>query len=167
MSVIIGVSLAVIRYRIALKTALFFGGFQALMPVLGWLAGIGLSDFISGFDHWIASGLLLAVGLKMILEAFKVEQCDVKNRHLCVSSMVVLSIATSIDAFAVGVGFAFLDMVILLPVIIIGVVTFFMSFIGVIFGSKIGVSKGKRLEIVGGVVLILVGLRVVLEHYLF
>jgi len=124
----------------ALKMALFFGGFQALMPALGWLAGLGMKNFISGVDHWIAFGLLSAIGGKMLYESFKIkeeEECGgPKTCPFDTGTLTVLAIATSIDALAVGLTFAALAVSIVTPVLVIGAVTFAMSVAGVRLGSS-------------------------------
>jgi putative Mn2+ efflux pump MntP len=152
----------------ALKMALFFGGFQALMPVLGWLAGLGMKSFISGIDHWIAFGLLTAIGGKMLYEAFKIkEEEDCGGPKTCpfdTGTLTVLAIATSIDALAVGVTFSVLAVSIITPVLVIGLVTFAMSVGGVKLGASGGHFFEHRMEAAGGLILIAIGLKILLEH---
>ena len=152
----------------ALKMALFFGGFQALMPVVGWAAGLSMKDFISGWDHWIAFGLLLAVGGKMIYEAFKIkeeEECGgPKTCPFDTGTLTVLAIATSIDALAVGLTFSLLQLSIIGPVLVIGVVTFLMSVAGVKIGSAGGHFFEHKMEAAGGFILIAIGLKILLGH---
>jgi manganese efflux pump family protein len=146
----------------ALIIALFFGGFQALMPVLGWLSGIKLQYLVSTFAPWIAFILLAIIGVRMIYEALSADE-DVCN-VFSFKELLILSIATSIDAFAVGVTFAFLNTSILIPVIIIGLVTFALSFIGVYIGKNIGHLFENKIEIIGGLILIIIGFKILLEN---
>ncbi|PKM97153.1 MAG: hypothetical protein CVU79_09785 [Elusimicrobia bacterium HGW-Elusimicrobia-3] len=152
----------------ALKMALFFGGFQALMPVLGWLAGLGMKSFISGVDHWIAFGLLLAVGGKMLYESLKIkEEEDCGGPKTCpfdTGTLTVLAIATSIDALAVGLTFSVLAVSIIAPVLVIGLVTFVMSVAGVKLGSTGGHFFEHKMEAAGGLILIAIGLKILLGH---
>ncbi len=149
----------------ALKLGISFGLFQAFMPILGWLAGISIIDFISGFDHWIAFGLLCLVGGRMIYESTKKGSEKLIN-SLSISTLLILSVATSIDALAVGMSLSFLNVAIVTPAIIIGLVTFSLSFIGVYFGKHFGHVLGNKIEILGGIILITIGLRILLEHML-
>ncbi|HPN75325.1 MAG TPA: manganese efflux pump MntP family protein [Candidatus Marinimicrobia bacterium] len=147
-----------------LKVPLAFGGFQALMPLIGWLAGQTLQRFLANFDHWVAFGLLVFIGIRMIYEAFSKKECtnaiDPLNNH----RLFGLSLATSIDALAVGITFAFLEINIVVPVIIIGVITFIISFTGIIIGKRIGHYLGKKVEVVGGIILIAIGFKILIEH---
>jgi putative Mn2+ efflux pump MntP len=140
----------------------FFGGFQALMPVAGWLGGRFLSEFIQGVDHWIAFAILGAIGVKMIYEALRGEEGNAMD-PLNLGMLASLAIATSIDALAVGVSFAFLSIPILLAAAIIGTVTFTICFAGVLLGDRFGHHLGSKAEIVGGLVLIVIGLKILLE----
>ncbi|MBM4330104.1 MAG: manganese efflux pump [Deltaproteobacteria bacterium] len=159
-----GIAIKQLKINHALKIALFFGGFQALMPVIGWLAGVGLRDFISDIDHWIAFGLLSAIGLKMIYESRRLptEKNDKNPLDFYVLSM--LSLATSIDALAVGVSFAFLKIPLIASVILIGVITFILSYIGVFVGNRVGHFFENKIELVGGLLLIGIGLKILIEH---
>jgi len=152
----------------ALKMGLFFGGFQALMPVLGWLAGRGMTDYIERFDHWLAFGLLAAVGGKMIYESLKIkeeEECGgEKSCPFHTWTLTVLAVATSIDALAVGLTFSFIKVSIAAPVLVIGAVTFIMSLAGVRLGSAGGHFFEYRMEAAGGVLLILIGLKILFSH---
>jgi len=152
----------------ALKMGLFFGGFQALMPVLGWGAGLSMRGFISGWDHWIAFGLLLGVGGKMLYEAVAMkeeEECGgPKTCPFDTGTLTVLAIATSIDALAVGLTFSLLALSIMGPVLVIGLVTFLMSVAGVKIGSAGGHFFEHKMEAAGGVVLIAIGLKILLGH---
>lgn len=136
--------------------ALFFGGFQAIMTILGWIFGIPLETFFSTFASWIAFILISAVGIKMIYESFSDDENDKHNFSL--NEIFFLAIATSIDAFVVGISFALLKTPILEPVIIIGVTAFILSFIGAYIGKKLGYLFGKEIEIAGGALLIGIGL---------
>jgi len=146
----------------ALMMAFFFGGFQMLMPVLGWLGGLSLMSVISGFDHWIAFGLLAVIGGKMIYEA--ITDCNGKNDSFKLKVLLILAIATSIDALAAGFTFALIGMSITFAVLAIGAFSFAFSFIGVYIGKRFGHLVGEKMEILGGVILIIIGLRVLLEH---
>lgn len=150
------------KAKIGLKAGLYFGIFQGVMPLIGWALGRSFTNYIVKFDHWIAFILLSVIGGKMIYEAIK-EEKEVVN-DLGVKMMLLLSIATSIDALAVGVSFAFLNVNIWLAVSLIGIVTLVMCFIGVIMGTKLGDIFGRKAEIVGGCILILIGLKILLEH---
>jgi putative Mn2+ efflux pump MntP len=161
-SITSGISMKNLKLSSALKIAVFFGFFQATMPVLGWVAGMGLSNFIKGIDHWISFGLLCFVGVKMIYEAFS-EQGN-RQEDLNTAVLLVLSLATSIDALAVGLSFAFLEVSIFLPVLIIGFVTFAVSLSGVFIGNKLGHFFEKKMEIAGGLILIGIGIKILLGH---
>ncbi len=150
--------------KYALIIAIFFGGFQALMPVLGWYSGMQLQSVISVAAPWIAFILLAAIGIKMIYESFSLEEDVCKVFSL--KELLVLSIATSIDAFAVGVTFAILNTPIITPIIIIGLVTFVLSFIGVYIGKNVGHLFENKIEILGGLILIAIGFKILLESIL-
>jgi putative Mn2+ efflux pump MntP len=148
------------------RTAATFGGFQAVMTVLGWLAGRTVVNLISGYDHWLAFILLALIGGRMIWEAFhhkeKRKQIDISRGIL----LVTLAIATSIDALAVGLSFAFLKVNIVAACLIIGVVAFGVTIAGFTLGAKIKKLLGKYAEVTGGVILIAIGIRVLLSHTL-
>lgn len=150
------------RTREALRIALAFGSFQAGMPVLGWIAGEAVLSSISGFDHWIAFALLVTVGARMIHEG--VAGGEEREISLAAGPLLVLSVATSIDALAVGVSFAFLEAGILVPALVIGLFTFAVSFAGALLGGAASERWGTAMEILGGTVLIGIGLRILLEH---
>lgn len=150
----------------ALKMAVSFGLFQAFMPLLGWATGTGLSGFVSGIDHWVAFGLLGFIGGKMIIESRRMRLSEEKPKNLKVTALLMLSIATSIDALVVGLSFSFLRMEIATPVLIIGIVTFLLSFIGISFGSKLGHLFENKIEVAGGIVLIIIGTKILVEHLL-
>lgn len=149
----------------ALKLGVSFGSFQAIMPMLGWLAGVSIIYLISGFDHWIAFGLLCFVGGRMIHESTK-KGTEKLISSLSVGTLLMLSVATSIDALAVGMSLSFLNVPIVTPAIIIGLVTFSLSFAGVYLGNRFGHFLGNKVEVLGGVILITIGLRILLEHTL-
>lgn len=152
------------RRRTAIMLALLFGGFQALMPVLGYLVGIGFEELIRNIDHWIAFGLLAFIGGKMIHDSRK--EGNGEDGAVTLYAGLVLAVATSIDALMVGLSFAFLEMPILAPSAIIGTVTFVLCFLGFEFGSRLGKVFGRRVRIVGGVILILIGVRILIDHLL-
>lgn len=151
--------------RDAAAIALSFGGFQALMPLIGWFVGVRLQGYITEVDHWVAFGLLALIGGKMLHEALTAGPDDEPDEdHVGVRELLVLSVATSIDALAVGVSLAFLDVSILGAAALIGVVTAVVSLVGVVVGHRAGLRFRGPAEIAGGVVLILIGLRILLEH---
>ncbi|MEM2961354.1 MAG: manganese efflux pump MntP family protein, partial [Candidatus Bathyarchaeia archaeon] len=123
------------RRRSALTMALFFGGFQMFMPMIGWLAGLGVKELIIGVDHWIAFGLLALIGFKMIYNSTKL---DKKDNSLSINTLLILSITTSIDALTVGLSFAFLQTYMVTPIVMIGIVTFSLSLMGFFFGNIVG-----------------------------
>ena len=164
-----GVEMKKIIWKYALLIALFFGGFQMIMPLIGWGAGSLFQKYITEFDHWIAFGLLLLLGGKMIYDGIfdkdeKKEGDEDKPLKLGLGTLLVMAIATSIDALAVGVTFAFLSVNIWLAVGIIGATTFTFSLIGVFIGVKVGDKFRNKAEILGGVILILLGVKILLEH---
>lgn len=164
----IGFGLNKIRARQALRLSFHFGIFQFLMPIIGWLAGATVANYISGFDHWIAFVLLSYVGGKMIYESFDDEADKYRGDPTRGMSLVMLSVATSIDALAVGLSMAMLKVSVLEPAVVIGVVAAAMSLAGVIIGRSTGKTAGKKLgpwmERFGGVVLLAIGLRILIEH---
>jgi putative Mn2+ efflux pump MntP len=150
----------------ALTIALFFGGFQALMPVLGWASGMELASFMSQWAPWVAFILLFLIGVKMIYESFQHQEEENACEILSLWELLFLSVATSIDAFAVGVTFAFLNISLLQPIIIIGVVTFALSLVGVYIGKQVGHLFESKMEIVGGLILMAIGFKILLENLL-
>lgn len=163
-----GILLGKIKLKNAAKIALFFGFFQFLMPVLGYLAGTTFSGIIEAYDHWVAFALLGIIGAKMLFEAFgDKDEDEPKTNPLCLKTLLILAIATSIDALAVGVTFATINTPVLISSAIIGVVTFFISLSGVYLGGKCGDIFGNKAEIAGGVILILIGAKILIEHTLF
>ena len=158
-----GLSVQKVRLRHAVCAGLWFGGFQALMPLIGWLLGVQFQTAIERFDHWIAFILLVILGLNMIREARGGEE-ECCNCSLAWKAMLPMAVATSIDALAVGVTFAFLRVDIVPAVAFIGVITFLLSAIGVRLGSVFGEKYQSAAQILGGVILILMGLKILLEH---
>lgn len=149
--------------------ALFFGGFQALMPFIGWLLGKQFEQYITKIDHWIAFLLLVVIGGKMILEVVKGEKedeevCPYEIEKLDLKELFLLAIATSIDALAVGITFAFLQVSIVPAITIIGIVTFVISAAGVFVGNIFGSKYKSKAELAGGIILILIGVKILLDH---
>lgn len=157
-----GLTMRKMRWDQAAVIALFFGGFQALMPAAGWLLGKQFERYITSIDHWIAFLLLGYIGGKMIWDAFH-EEDEAVSARFDLKELLMLAVATSIDALAVGVTFAFLDVSILPAVLFIGVTTFVCSAAGVKVGSVFGARYKKKAELCGGVVLVLIGLKLLLE----
>lgn len=153
----------------ALVIALFFGGFQAIMPLIGWALGSQFEQYITSIDHWIAFGLLVVIGGKMLWDAFHEDDeddaaaCPVDGK-LNLKELTMLAIATSIDALAVGITFAFLRVDIVSSVALIGVTTFALALVGVAVGHRFGARYEKPATIAGGIVLILIGCKILLEH---
>jgi putative Mn2+ efflux pump MntP len=162
-SVSSGIIIPDIKWKQSLKIAFFLGIFQALMPVLGWLIGFSFKDLISNYDHWIAFGLLLLVGLKMVIDGAKSKHHK-KINPAQTMVLIGLSIATTIDALIVGVGFAFLDVNITWASIMIGVVTFSASISGIYLGCRFCKLINYKLDMIAGFVLIAIGLKILLEH---
>ena len=163
-SITSGITIKNPRIHSALKIAMFFGLFQASMPIIGWLAGLSIIDVISGFDHWIAFGLLGLIGCRMIYESIKTEPKKKEINYLSGYVLLMLSVATSIDALAVGLSFAFLRFSIVTQITVIGIVTFLLSFLGVFAGNRFGKFFGKRIETVGGLILVGIGIKILIEH---
>lgn len=154
--------------RPAFRLAFHFGLFQALMPVLGWLAGLTLADLIRSVDHWVAFLLLLWIGGRMLRQggADVEEECDRPDPSRG-WSLMALSVAVSLDALAVGLSLAFLHVSIWQPVLVIGLITGALSWLGVRLGRRLGRRWGPRMEQAGGVILILIGLRILVSHLFF
>ena len=162
-SVCKGLSLKRTSLRAYLAVGLWFGGFQALMPVVGYYLIFHFKNYVTAVDHWIAFALLLLIGLNMIREALSGKE-ESANASLDFKTMLLLAIATSIDALAVGISFACLDVKLLPAVITIGITTFILSDVGLKVGSLFGLRYKSKAEIAGGVILILLGVKIVLEH---
>jgi putative Mn2+ efflux pump MntP len=152
------------RLEQALRIGSSFGLFQMLMPLVGWVLGHSLKQFISSFDHWIAFIILAVIGLKMIHESFVKGEVAVASEPMTNRRLFFLSIATSIDALAVGIGFAFLDYPVVLAAAIIGGITFLISAAGIFVGHFCNAIWGKRAELAGGLILILIGIKIVYDH---
>ena len=150
-------------WRMALVCGLWFGGFQALMPIIGYYLGAQFQEMIEAYDHWIAFGLLFLIGANMIREAIWGKE-EEQDGTLGFKTMLLLAIATSIDALAVGVSFACIQVKLWSSVIIIGITTFLFSVLGVKIGNVFGSKYEKSASIIGGIILILIGLKILLEH---
>ena len=163
-----GLAMRKVNKKQAVIIALFFDGFQAIMPVIGWLLCKGFQTYIEAFDHWIAFALLAFIGVKMIIETLREKEDDVvieeMDPPLDMKEMLMLAIATSIDALAVGISLAALDRPIVESAAIIGVVTFVISIIGVYIGKFFGNRYKKRAELTGGIILVLIGVKILCEH---
>ena len=162
-SVCKGLAMKKMSWKKAIIIGLYFGIFQAVMPVIGYFLGTTFERFITYVDHWVAFILLVGIGINMVKEAFDKES-ENRNDNVDMKTMLVLSIATSIDALAIGITFACLKIQIVMPVITIGLITFIISVIGVKIGNQFGDKYGKKAEIMGGVILILLGIKILLEH---
>jgi manganese efflux pump family protein len=172
-SVSSGLVLPGIRFNKALIIAFSLAFFQGLMPFIGWMMGIGLQEYLKPIDHWVAFILLTLLGIKMIYDSTKHKEARVGFNPLNPTVLITMSVATSIDALIVGMSLSFITMpetllwiAVLMPVLIIGSVTFVMSMLGILFGKKIGNRFGKRMEMLGGVVLVIIGIRILAEHLL-
>lgn len=162
-----GLKMQKINYKQMGLIALFFGGFQALMPFIGWLLGHSFKEYIESFDHWVAFALLAFIGIKMIYESFKGDEDD-DCGGFDIKELLIMAVATSIDAMAAGIAFA-IDGIetltsIILAVLVIGVTTFILSAAGVFIGHKFGTVYKSKAELAGGIVLILIGAKILLEH---
>jgi putative Mn2+ efflux pump MntP len=152
--------------RPVFRLAFHFGLFQFLMPIIGWLAGTTVVHYISAYDHWVAFGLLAFVGVRMIRSGFDPQDSEQKNDPSRGWTLVLLAFATSIDALAVGFSLGVVGITIWYPAVVIGVVTGLLSWLGIFLGNRLGQKFGKRMEIIGGIVLILLGLRILISHLL-
>lgn len=161
-----GISMPGFRLRHALTMGAWFGAFQFAMPVLGWLLGTGVSGYIQAIDHFIAFGLLAFIGGRMVYSSLSGGEEEQGVRELTVSRLCLLAIATSIDALAVGVSMAFMEVDILLSALVIGLVAFVLSAAGGMLGRRLGGFFQKRAELIGGLVLIAIGVKILVEHLL-
>ena len=159
-----GLSMKKMNWKKALIIGLYFGGFQAIMPVLGYFLSKGFENFVTSIDHWIAFILLSIIGGKMVKDAFSQGNSENCNEDVGFKTMIVLAIATSIDALAVGITFAFLNVNLILAIALIGSITFFLSVIGTKVGNIFGDRYENKAELLGGVILILLGIKILLEH---
>ena len=158
-----GLSMSKMNWKKASIIGLYFGGFQALMPLVGYLLGINFQEKITSIDHWIAFLLLGIIGINMIKEAIS-KDSEKQNDSIKFKDMLILAVATSIDALAVGITFAFLKVNIVLAISLIGIVTFIISVVGVKIGDMFGDKYEKKAEFTGGIILILLGIKILLEH---
>ncbi len=164
-SVCKGLGMSKVHKKQTLLIGLFFGGFQALMPFIGWVLGIQFKQYITAFDHWVAFLLLSFIGGKMIWEVFHPDDLqECKDQPFLIKELLLLAIATSIDALAVGIIFALQQYPIVEAISIIGVVTFFLSVLGVYIGNFFGSRYKSKAELAGGIILIGIGLKILLEH---
>ncbi len=163
-SVSTGITVTTIRFWQAIRIAFTLSIFQALMPFMGWLLGKQVEQLISNYDHWIAFGLLAILGLKMVYESFKNDNEKSTFNPLRLSILLGMAVATSVDALVVGVSFAFIKMNIYWSILVIAVVTFLVSMTGILFGKKVGGRLGKRMEVIGGLILIGIGVKILLSH---
>ncbi len=162
-SVCKGLSMKKMNWKNTIIIALYFGIFQAGMPIIGYILGTTFSTFVESVDHWIAFILLLIIGLNMIKES-RDDELEKRNDKVDFKTMLVLAIATSIDALTVGITFAFFKVNLILTIILIGDITFVLSILGVLLGNKFGDKFQNKAELAGGVILILMGLKILLEH---
>lgn len=159
-----GLSMIKMKWKNAIVIALYFGIFQALMPIIGYFLGNRLSSAITRVDNYIAFFLIASIGVNMLIEAFKKEDKEEFNDDTSIKTMIILAIATSLDALAVGVTFAFLKISIIEPIISIGVITFLLSLLGVKIGNVFGEKYKKHAQIAGGVILILIAIKILFEN---
>ncbi len=166
-SVSVGLMKPEIRFQKACIVAFSLAFFQAMFPVIGWYIGSAIEEVVTSVDHWIAFGLLLFIGVRMILEG-KNDGSTLKNIDPFKPKVLIsLSVATSIDAFVIGITFGFLDLPILFPILVIGGVTFVASMLGLLFGKNIPARRSHQSLIVGGIILILIGGKILIEHLWF
>lgn len=166
-SVCKGLAMKKLDFKKMIIIGLYFGGFQGIMPLVGYLLGTNFESFVTKVDHWIAFILLSIIGLNMIKEAIKSNgkcECESHDDSVAFKTMVVLAIATSIDALAVGITLAFLKANLLAVVLSIGLITFVLSMIGVWIGNKFGCKYEKRAQVTGGLILIIMGIKILIEH---
>lgn len=159
-----GLAMKKLSMKKALVIGLWFGGFQALMPAVGYLLGSRFEQYVTAIDHWIAFVLLALIGANMIKEALSKDESCEANDSVDIKTMFLLAVATSIDALAVGVTYAFLQVAIVPAVSFIGVTTLLLSVIGVKIGNVFGMKYKSKAELTGGIILIVMGLKILLEH---
>lgn len=159
-----GLAMKKLSVKKALIIGLWFGGFQALMPTIGYLLGTRFEKYVTSIDHWIAFALLVLIGGNMVKEALSKDEDEETSDSTDVKTMFLLAVATSIDALAVGVTYAFLQVQIVPAVSFIGIITFTLSVAGVKIGNVFGLKYKSRAELAGGIILILMGLKILLEH---
>jgi len=166
-SIVSGSAYKQLHVKHALRMAAFFGGFQALMPLIGSLAGLSLKEYITSCDHWIAFCLLSAVGARMIYESFKIKSVEKNLDPSNIFVLLALSVATSIDALVIGITLSFVTSSVGVAVTIIGLITFVLSYLGVVIGKRFGHFFENKIEIFGGLILIAIGVKILIEHLLF
>ena len=166
-SIVSGSAYRHLHSKHALRMAIFFGAFQAFMPLIGSLAGLSFKSYIQSYDHWVAFALLTAVGGKMIYESFKIKSVEENRDPSNIVVLLLLSVATSIDALAIGITLSLITSSLALAVIIIGLITFALSYAGVLIGKRFGHFFENRLEAIGGLVLIGIGVKILCEGLLF
>lgn len=159
-----GLSVRKLRSRHAFAVSMWFGGFQALMPLIGYFLAVSFADYVSEYDHWISFVLLAFIGANMIKESLGDKDDDNSNSDFSFLKMFALAVATSIDALAVGVSFAFLQVNIWSSILIIGAVTAAFSGAGVVIGNQFGIRYKSKAEFAGGLILIIIGLKILIEH---
>jgi manganese efflux pump family protein len=160
-----GLIMCEITFPKAMRIAFSLAFFQALLPLAGWVIGSKIACYVKTYDHWIAFGLLTVIGGKMIFESLgTVEETKKRANPLNFKYLIGISLATSIDAFIVGISFAFIQVNLFLSTFIIGFTTFFFSMLGIFFGKKTGIKFGRKMETVGGIMLFLIGLKILIEH---
>ena len=165
-SIVSGSAYKQLNIKHAFQTAFLFGGFQAIMPLIGALAGLTVKQYIADYDHWLAFGLLTVVGGKMIYESFKIRPTGKNFDPSNIFVLLILAVATSIDALAVGITLPFLNVPIPVAVIIIGLITFALSYLGVFLGKRFGHFFESKIEAAGGLVLIALGTKILIQHLL-
>lgn len=163
-SVSCGIKEKNIRFFEATRIASFFAIFQAAMPVIGWWLGMSVSRYVISFDHWIAFGLLTLIGIKMIADTWNRNNPDNCLDIYNIKVIVILALATTIDAFIIGFTFVFLNINLPFAVLVIGFTTYLFAMLGMLFGKKLGQKVGNKLEMLGGIILIGVGLKILVEH---
>ena len=164
-SISCGISQKEIKFFEAVKIAFLLALLQGLMPVAGWFIGSQVKTYVENVDHWIAFALLSVIGIKMVMESQK-SKCDKLMNPLKFTVALTLAIATSIDAFVVGISFAFINSNIILAFLVIGPITFVISMLGMLFEKKTGEKFGPKMGILGGIILILIGSKILIEHFL-
>ena len=163
-SITTGLVASHIRFWQATRIALILAVFQALMPVAGWFIGSRIRDYVEAYDHWLAFGLLAFIGIKMIAEALKSEEDRRDTDPFKTSVVIGMAVATSIDALIVGVTFAFINVNIVFASGLIGFLTYLVAMLGMLFGKNAGKWFGRKMEVIGGIILIGIGLKILLEH---
>jgi putative Mn2+ efflux pump MntP len=167
-SIAAGIKLGCVTGRQSFRMAFAFGFFQFMMPIIGWVAGYAVEDYIGAFDHWVAFALLSFIGGKMIYECFETEAVpSFRGDPTKGLTLLALAVATSIDAFAVGLSFGVLHQGILYPSIVIGIIAALFSVVGLEAGCRIGTFLNRKMEFIGGIILIIIGVKIVLDHTVF